>query len=154
MTIHITTPLPPSANHYKRPRRNGPGMFLTGDARRFIESVKKAGAGLTPYEKEKLRCEVQVFRGEKNGRLQRGDLENFLKVLMDALQGVAFRNDSQVARLEAEMFIDRERPRCEVLVEPYVQALDGFTPAVPSEPRKTRFGVATSATYRPGDRKP
>ena len=42
---------------------------------------------------------------------------NRIKVLEDALQGVAFLNDSQVVELTAALAEDKANPRMEVTVE-------------------------------------
>lgn len=46
-----------------------------------------------------------------------GDLDNFQKVLLDALRGVAFNDDSQVVEIHARREDDAENPRVEVRVE-------------------------------------
>lgn len=52
---------------------------------------------------------VRVFRPQK-----RGDLDNTLKVLGDALQGIAYANDKQIRELHAYLGDDSKRPRVEV----------------------------------------
>lgn len=44
----------------------------------------------------------------------RGDVDNLAKLPMDALQGIAYRNDRQVAKVSVERHVDRDRPRTEV----------------------------------------
>lgn len=58
---------------------------------------------------------VHVFRPRKAG-----DLDNALKVLLDALSGIAYVDDDQVVSLHAFRHDDKERPRVEVEVEPVV----------------------------------
>lgn len=48
---------------------------------------------------------------------RRGDLDNFLKSVGDALNKVAWIDDSRVVVLEARMTVDRDRPRVEVEIE-------------------------------------
>lgn len=45
--------------------------------------------------------EMQAFVYLRHGR--RGDLDNYLKCLCDGLNGIAWRDDSQVVRIEAEI---------------------------------------------------
>lgn len=52
---------------------------------------------------------VRVFRESR-----RGDLDNYVKAIGDACNGVAYADDAAVVRLAAEMHEDRERPRVEV----------------------------------------
>lgn len=45
------------------------------------------------------------------------DLDNCLKVILDCLQtGDAIKNDNRCVRIHAEKFIDKERPRVELLI--------------------------------------
>lgn len=46
-----------------------------------------------------------------------GDIDNFIKLVMDGLQGFAWVNDKQVRRIgQCEIFIDRQNPRTEVTI--------------------------------------
>lgn len=121
--ITLTLPLPPSANHYKKPSRWGRGrMYLTDEARHYHATVRTIGLshGIEPIASGFVALRFVVYRGEtmtKRGpQLRRGDLDGYQKVLQDALQGVAYRNDSQIRRYEAELHEDRARPRVEVTV--------------------------------------
>lgn len=87
--MRLTLPMPPSANHYKKPRRQG-GFYLTDEARAFLARVRRLASRCRPIEKGMVAVEYRFFRGERDGRLQRGDLANYEKVLSDALQGRAF----------------------------------------------------------------
>ncbi len=58
--------------------------------------------------------EMHLYRPAK-----RGDLDNSLKIAIDALKGIAFVDDKQVKRIEAEQFDDKYRPRLEITVRPY-----------------------------------
>ena len=49
----------------------------------------------------------------------RGDLDNRLKVLLDALEGIAYADDRQVYELYAIRMLDRENPRVEITVTQY-----------------------------------
>lgn len=62
-----------------------------------------------------------------------GDIDGPLKTLLDVLQGLAFDNDDQVARLEVYRHDDKHRPRVELEVtelaaDQPAQADLGFTP--------------------------
>jgi Holliday junction resolvase RusA-like endonuclease len=54
---------------------------------------------------------LRVYRPRKSG-----DLDGRIKIVLDALQGVAYRDDSQVVALHAYRFDDKARPRVEVEV--------------------------------------
>ena len=57
---------------------------------------------------------LRFFRGD----LRRVDLDNLAKLVQDALNGVAYADDSQIVLLTAAKGIDREFPRTEIEVRP------------------------------------
>lgn len=50
------------------------------------------------------------------GDLRRCDLDNLAKLVQDALNGIAYEDDSQIVELQATKVLDREKPRTEVVV--------------------------------------
>jgi Holliday junction resolvase RusA-like endonuclease len=58
-----------------------------------------------------LRC-VVYFKD------RRRDLDNVLKPLLDALNGIVYRDDRQVAHLEFTKRFDVRRPRVELVAAP------------------------------------
>lgn len=59
----------------------------------------------------RYRVEVHVYP-----KARRGDIDNFLKSVMDSLNGIAYSDDCQVDEIHAARAIDAKRPRVEVLV--------------------------------------
>ncbi len=51
------------------------------------------------------------------------DLDNLLKTILDALQGIAYENDRQVVSVSAEKFVDRKHPRAFVEVSAALDAV-------------------------------
>jgi len=49
---------------------------------------------------------------------RRGDLDNILKATIDALNGIAYRDDDQVTEIHAQRYEDKRAPRVEVSVVP------------------------------------
>lgn len=47
---------------------------------------------------------------------RRRDLDNGAKTIADALNGIAYDDDSQIVRLVVRKFLDRKNPRAEVFV--------------------------------------
>jgi crossover junction endodeoxyribonuclease RusA len=105
----ITLPYPISANRYWRNWRGR--MVVSSEARAYKERVASLvrSRGMVPITGE-VELKIDLYRPQK-----RGDVDNFLKVTIDALKGVAFVDDSQVQRIDIQRFDDKENPR--VVVE-------------------------------------
>jgi Holliday junction resolvase RusA-like endonuclease len=104
----IVLALPPSANVYWRYGPNG--VHVSEEAQNYKAGVKWKALhqGMQPMSGE-LALYVNVYRQQK-----RGDLDNYAKVLGDALNGVAYHDDSQVVELHMWRHDDRKSPRVEV----------------------------------------
>jgi crossover junction endodeoxyribonuclease RusA len=110
--MKLQLPYPPSSNRYWRNWRGR--MVISTAARAYKRNVKLIHIKQKPFESD-VRVLVSVYRPRRMG-----DLDNSLKVLLDALKGIAFVDDKQVASLHAFRFDDKKRPRVEVLVEAMV----------------------------------
>ena len=105
--------LPPSANVYWRMGKGR--IYVSDEAADYKEDVAKMSRqqGL----KEPLEGDVAVmFRFYRARRS--GDLDNKLKVLIDALKGIAYADDKQITELHAYRFDDPKNPRVEVEIAP------------------------------------
>lgn len=108
-------PVPPSSNRYWR--RFGTRVVKSEDARAYQRHVEAVTGRVTMF-RVPVALDIRWYRARRSG-----DLSNRIKVLEDALQGIAFENDSQVRRLTMELFdTDRAHPRVEVTVTPYPEA--------------------------------
>lgn len=109
--MKLTLAYPPSSNAYWRMWRGR--ILVSAVARAYKLSVRQRAlvARLKPLAGE-VSIDVVAFRPAL-----RGDLDNLLKVTLDALQGVAFVNDDQVAEIHARRELDRTNPRLEITVE-------------------------------------
>ena len=107
-SIRLTLPEPPSANRWWR---NVNGRMVTSKAaRQYTSGLVTFGSA---YLLEgPLRVSIDWYRGR-----QSGDLDKRLGVALDAMQGVFYRNDSQIVELAARRFEDPKAPRIEVTVE-------------------------------------
>jgi Holliday junction resolvase RusA-like endonuclease len=100
-------------------RRNGRHVvqrYKTKEARDYQAAVKDAAraAGFRPIKKPRsIIVRLAWYR-----EARRGDLDNRLKVVLDALQGAMYDNDSQIAAIYAHRREDPRDPRIEVSVEP------------------------------------
>lgn len=66
----------------------------------------------------------------------RGDLDNYVKSLTDGCKGALWIDDRYVRELHAQMLVDRENPRAELVVE---QLAEG---EVEATPQRNLFGAA------------
>lgn len=107
--MQFTLPYPPSANHYWRTTRNG-RIYKTAAAKDYAWHVIAASGGRDPLSGD-IALQIDVYRPRKSG-----DLDNRLKVTLDSLQGVAYRDDNQIVEIHARRFDDKDNPRVEVTV--------------------------------------
>ena len=108
--ITLVLPYPPTVNHmYRRARGH---LALTPEALAFRHAVRMIAMAqaVTP-----IIGPVAVFLDVYRPR-RRGDLDNLLKATLDALNGVAYRDDNQVEQITAVRYDDKRAPRVEVSV--------------------------------------
>lgn len=108
--IEITLPYPPSVNAMWR-YANG-SVYSNRSAKEFKKEVKVLcfQNGIIPFGKEKKLCfTMRVFRPREIG-----DLDNRIKLILDALNKNAFYDDNQVIEIHAFRFTDKNNPRVEV----------------------------------------
>jgi len=116
--MRLTLPYPPSANRYWRTTariiRGKPVVqtYPSPEAKAYKVAVARiaAAAGWRPFDGD-VELRLTVYRP-----LKRGDLSNRIKVLEDALNGIAYADDDQVVRLTADRKDDKDNPRVEVEV--------------------------------------
>lgn len=108
----LTLPIPPSANRYWR-SFNG-RVVVSEEARTYKQAVfylahdqgcEKIDGGVS--------LRIVVYRGRKAG-----DLDNYIKVLLDALKGILYEDDDQVIEIHAIRRDDKSNPRVEVVSTP------------------------------------
>lgn len=109
--IELTLPYPPSANRYWR---NVKGRTLKSKAARTYALACQWSAR-AQMDGDMLAGDVAVrldlFRPAK-----RGDLDNRIKVALDAIQGIAYADDKQIVEIHAYRHDDKADPRLEVAI--------------------------------------
>jgi len=75
--------LPPSVNHYRKPRRGG-GFYRVAECGSFIDAVC-VFSGKTMVTGNFYALEIWFFLGPAKRNLSSNDLDNFQKVAIDAL---------------------------------------------------------------------
>src|SRR6476620_506431 len=109
--ITVTLPYPPSANRYWRKTKTG-RVYVGVDAVKYREDVW-ALTVREPRLVDPVAVALKFYRPRKSG-----DLDNRIKILMDALQLNCLQDDSQVAEIHADRFEDKAQPRVEVEITP------------------------------------
>lgn len=109
MLVHCL-PYPPSANRYWRIFRGRP---VTSSEARLYKANAKVSLSARCFEplSGPLSLFVGVYRPAR-----RGDLDNTLKVVLDACNGFLWNDDSQIVDIFASRYEDKENPRVELAV--------------------------------------
>jgi len=104
--IALTLPIPPSANKYWV--YTGKRVATSSEAKAYKQAIRL----LVPRDLigGRVAVNVSVFRPAK-----RGDLDNYLKVLLDSLEGVLYENDNQITEIHAFRYDDKDNPRVELV---------------------------------------
>lgn len=107
---HLLLHMPPSANRYWRVGKQG-RLYVSDEAQAYKDDA--AMLARSQGLKEPLEGDVAIscrfFRARRSG-----DLDNRLKVLIDALKGVAYHDDKQITEIHAYRFDDAKNPRVEI----------------------------------------
>lgn len=116
MTL-ILTGEPKSTQHIYRYACRGhfPGMYMTADGKALKAAyqweAKNQWKG--PALTDNIKVEVRFFFGTK----RRADVDNFNKLWADALTGIVYEDDSQIADLRLIRGYDKAKPRIEITIE-------------------------------------
>lgn len=107
----LVLPYPPSVNRLYRVGRNG-RPYKTDLHRDYMAAAHRATLAVAPWPRDvELDVVLRLFRPQR-----RGDIDNPLKALFDALNGRVWEDDSQVVDLHVRRLDDKARPRVEVEV--------------------------------------
>jgi Holliday junction resolvase RusA-like endonuclease len=111
VNTRLTLAYPPSANRYWRVFHGT--VVRSEEATRYKTYVMLL---CNQLEIAMLRGEVKVsltfYRPQKSG-----DLDNRIKIVLDALQGQAYADDKQIVEIHALRMDDKLNPRVEVEIE-------------------------------------
>lgn len=102
--VRLKLPYPVSANRYWRIWHNK--AVRSREAAAYKETVRRIAqeTGVMPSEGSVAVCLRLIPKANKDGSANKTviDLDNALKVTLDALQGIIYENDKQVRRIVAE----------------------------------------------------
>lgn len=108
----FTLPMPPSANVYWRNFRGR--TVISTEARNYKKHVGELAKrlGMELVEDGDVRFTIRVYRNQASG-----DLSNRLKVIEDALNGIAYADDKQIVEEHAFRHDDKGNGRIVICVE-------------------------------------
>ena len=102
-TVALCLPVPPSANRYWRNMRGH--MVVSEEAKTYKQHVCLLCGSVEPFAGD-VAIRFRVFRARRAG-----DLDNYEKVLLDALKGILYDDDSAVVEIHAIRDDDKHNPR-------------------------------------------
>jgi crossover junction endodeoxyribonuclease RusA len=108
VAVSLLLPYPPSANRYWRYVHGHPVVSAEAKAYRDAAGMVARHQGIAPFTGP-VAVTIHLYRPQKSG-----DLDNRVKILLDAMKGVAFNDDDQVTELHAWLHDDKANPRAEV----------------------------------------
>ena len=111
MTHIFIDSVPPSVNHSYRAYRGR--VVLSARAREFKEKVAKSLGEAFNKITGKVKLDVTFHFKDKRKR----DIDNYLKVLLDSLKGLAFEDDDQIYELTVKKHIGCASEGVDVCVE-------------------------------------
>jgi crossover junction endodeoxyribonuclease RusA len=114
--MKFTLPYPPSVNTYYRAINRGKFAtnIMSAEGREYKAiATAKAIQQATGKHSNDVGVTLRLFRPRRAG-----DIDNRLKPVLDALNGIAYDDDSQIAELHAYRRDDKNNPRVEVEVKP------------------------------------
>lgn len=112
------TGIPQSTNHiYKSHCRFGyPTVYLSANGKTLKEDY--GWQAKSQYKEkpssEKLSLQMKVYRKKSIG-----DIDNFNKLVFDALTGIVWKDDKQIYELQIEKLTDTKNPRIELIINNY-----------------------------------
>lgn len=122
VSLVFEIPGPPQPKERARPGRSG--RFYTPDRTRLYQAHARSRASVArmahpaPWPLDgTYRVEFAMYFGDRRRR----DVDNVIKGVLDAANGVLWKDDSQVGELVVRRGLDRDRPRVEVRVETLAQ---------------------------------
>jgi len=110
--------------HHTRIVRKGPSSYqiVSGHVQRWMREIREAAKKVAPDKLLSGALEVRIRLSVKG---RRGDLDNYAKPILDALEGIVFANDSQVTRLLVELSSQEEGEFAEVVVQSATEEIWG-----------------------------
>lgn len=107
-TMKFSMPIPPTVNRIYRRPRFGAGLYKTEEAKNYDRYVKKKLHQYNPVLGPiSVRLEFYFLNSKR-------DIDSGLKVLLDAMQGRMYTNDTQIKELHVYKLKDKLYPRVDI----------------------------------------
>jgi len=104
--VIIKLPFPPSMNHYWRNTQRG--TLLSKKGREYKTGVATLLLARGQNQRLEGRLTVRVYLTVPDRR--RRDIDNYLKPLLDACNGIVWVDDEQIDKLSIERLTEIEKP--------------------------------------------
>lgn len=122
--VRLTVPYPPTLNKIWRHVRGH--VVLSDEARAYkdmVQAIAKVASGKNAMWETTFREATAVVVSLRLYRPRKvGDIDNALKLILDAMQKTVYVNDSQIVELHVYRHDDKHNPRVEVEVSEAAQA--------------------------------
>lgn len=94
-----------------------PTTYMTNKGKELKESYQWQAKSQykKPVTAEPVELTVELFFKTK----RKSDVDNFSKILLDALSGIVYEDDVQIQKLTTTKNYDKENPRIEVTIKNY-----------------------------------
>lgn len=107
---------PKSTSHiYKVACRPFPSVYMSKDGKTIKESYQWQAK--SQYKGKPMAGSLKIDVGLYFGTKRKSDIDNFSKLLLDALKGLVFVDDSQIMEASFSKHYDKENPRIVLTVK-------------------------------------
>jgi len=89
-------------------------MYMEGKAKALKEdyAYQAKQQHKKPPLEEDLSIGLKIYHKDK----RKHDIDNYCKLVFDALNGILWKDDNQIIELIIQKYIDKEKPRLEIIV--------------------------------------
>ena len=111
-----TNPVPLARTRFSKGR-----AYLPERSRNYRELIQAATVlqlpkDFAPYDDE-ISCRLKFYHKYKRSARIFGDIDNHIKAVFDALQGILFKDDAQIVSCRADKYTDKNNPRVEIEIK-------------------------------------
>ncbi len=97
-------------------RGSWPTTYLTTKGKELKESYQWQAK--SQWRQKPLECDISVVIDTYHDNHRKNDWDNFHKLSMDSLSGIAYLDDSQIQQAIVTKYYDKKNPRIEIEITP------------------------------------